>query len=348
MRHRQLIALTLFSLSMLAGCAADTTQDDASESENEIRTRSGLVLVGEGGLSVAVRNERSDGSDMAPVKRARVTRAGRSFDAYCNDLEVDLGTTPPTTRLGCWKFTRTVSEDQKLAFAFVKRGDVVTLESVALAGTELSRDRETLLGARQAPLAIRLDRASMALNENPFAAAAAAEQAVAPLKGARAYDARANRERTVGSIRFTINEHYDVSARIDLRGGPKDVTASDFSMLVRRFDLRSGFVNPAELATRALAALPRAPTCEMSGPAGSVASPVPSITNAFSPLGGPSHGLATEVELADLPAAVRSEARKAIAEIQARSFDGSDYAADVAGIYAIHASCTDQIGRAHV
>lgn len=76
-------------------------------------------------------------------------------------------------------------------------------------------------------------------------------------------------------------------------------------------------------------------------PSTNASDPAAAVNHAVTPLGGAVTALTTEVALDSLPPAVKQSALQAIEEIRNRRFEGTDYVADLAGIYAVHTSCSD-------
>lgn len=338
----------LCAILFLAACA-DVSGGDPGASEDELGRRTGLSLreEGPGGLRIDVGSEVKRTSLEASLKRVRARRGDVAFDAYCG-IRTTLEAGGSETVLACTKYTSEVSARQKLDFQIVKRGEAFTLEGVTLVGGHLTREHDALTGGAAGPVALEVHRSTASPADNPFVAVAKAEAAFAPLLGTTAWSESAGAEKAIERVELRVDEYFFVSGTLGLAGVRHAPLFERFSLLKIDWRLGEGFADDATVAERAQVSLPKPPRCEEAGPAGSTTNPVPSIQNAVSPLGGPTFGLAHEIAMGELPAPVVREARKAAEEIRARRFEGTDYIADVAGIYAIQASCDDPTIVAYV
>ncbi len=280
------------------------------------------------------------------LTRAFVSRKGsKAFNAYCS-ISAELRTDGSTTTASCKKYTDAVDFDQMLTFDVVLFDGFYGVNNVELHGDELKDEFDALSGggiAANEPMEIPLEKKKSvhSLTSNPFEAPYVIFNALSPLFGKRAYSEDAGKESPMVGFRFDVNEYFDATVLVQLEGQKVLTELTDrLSMLEepRKFD--SGFVSAEELAERAEDAVPRLVACDNGGPAGTIEDPVPAIENSFTPLSGPDSERAFEVvDLDLLPEAVREALQDAATEIEARSFDGTDYEAQVEGYYGVWASC---------
>jgi hypothetical protein len=346
MKRIALFALSASTLALAACSGAPDAEPADVASEQELARASGIVLAGTNDAALKIGLEMKLDREIADswepyLKHAVVARRGAgSFDCYCG-VGGKLDATTDEVRVSCTKYNR--DQRQQLDFDVVSRGGSFRLENVRMeGGRQLQRELDVLTGgARQSYYPLTQTSASSDPLKNPFAGPKSIVASLRPLVGANAYSEASSRDRAIVGFEYHMDEYYNVGGTVSFDRGARDVGSFSFSMVTTQYAASSGFVSPGRLAFRAKSSMPKAPQCAMAGKAGSAQNPVPSITNAFSPLGGASFGLAHEIKMGDAPAAVQAEMRRATTEIQRRGFPGSDYSADVAGYFAIHASCTD-------
>jgi hypothetical protein len=328
----------LFSSVAAIACSSPSEPEDGSESELS-RSRQGLELASsDGTLKVRVRYEiptDRDSTLRSFNRRVYVQRGGAKVDAHCS-VKGELSERRSEIAYVCRKYTSGASDTQRVDFSIVKRGDDYSLEDVKLVGDDLHDAYETIAGDGANRQGLEVVRDSSDAKLNPFAAAARVVDALTPLLGREAYSETDEQSLPITKFSWSLSEYLDATGYIhfagDRRGG-----YTHFSLVSGRFDAASRFRSSDAVAKSAEEGLPKAPACVDQGRPATTAKTA--IERAFTPLGGPTFGLATEIELRDVPAAVRSKMEAEGRRIEARAFEGTDYSAGVAGYYAIKPSC---------
>jgi len=285
----------------------------------------------------------------AYLPHAYVTRKGeKAFNCYCN-LDGAISTAEHAATLHCTKYGPDVADDQTLDFDVSMHNGDFSLEHVVLEGNALAAQLQTLTGGHtRSSWALTAKKDPSDPLANPFAAARVVESVLTTLIGTSVYSEAMQKDRPIFRFEYGMSEYFVIGGSAYFTANGTDNNIFGFSPLVEDYHPEKGLVSTATLKQRAIAGFTTAPTCTTSGPAGSVTNPGPSIDNAISPLGGPSFGLSDEVELSKVPSVVVAELEKGAAEIEARSFEGTDYSASVNGYYAIHRSCSDSTIVAYV
>jgi len=349
-------ALTvLFSAAvLLPACVVEPT-DVASTRDDAITAKSGIDLRGTGSdsdLKIAVKykvdHDKWSGWN-AYLPHAYVTRKGnKAFNCYCN-IGGAISVADHTATLSCTKFDADVTDEESIDFEVAVHNGDFSLENVVLHGSKLAAELQTLTGGDpQASRALTAKKDPSDPLANPFAAARVTEDVLSSLVGTSVYSETMGKDRPILRFEYSMNEYFVIGGLAYFIANGIDNNAFGFSPLVEDYHPEKGLVSAETLKQRAMGGFTTAPKCETSGPIGSVANPGPSIDNAMSPLGGPSFGLSDEVELSKVPSVVVAELEKGAAEIEARSFEGTDYSASVNGYYAIHRSCSDSTIVAYV
>lgn len=170
----------------------------------------------------------------------------------------------------------------------------------------------------------------------------------------RALPTMPKEQRKLVDMFFRFVDHRDFKAGAQVTKSDLDrAVAYAKKTMIAKYDLNGDGLSKAEISKMSLTgklavdlakALKQAGSVEGGGSGGKITDKVAlaALEAALKFGEDPVRGLATEVKLSDVPQPVRDQLKKAGKEISDKTFEGTDFTADVEGYFAIHKSATDK------
>lgn len=338
LNHRTTLAL----LIVLSPLACDGGSDHDRDASFSTTFRGARLVDASGDLIVTVQSFDGVQQNTKNQRFTRVTiaRGDDEKGYWCGRKGLVTGTSQ-TVRLTCGDYAATVSNDDDEAFSFevVMRdedgGTTYGVEAIDYVGdgTFFGDDVERLVGQVTNwswpsfdDIPLDADKRDT-LTRDPFTMMTTTLDKLTGLFGTELYSEWDEETFKVRRISIDVDNDSEFGLNAANMGGDVSATMPErLSLLRYPGKLGGGYVNGDELIQR------------VQDGFATNASVIDAIDAAISPLGGPVDGLAREVALADVPAALEDALKTAAQEIEARTFAGTDYEAEVFGFYAIYTS----------